>query len=47
MAKPLTEDKMHFDDRDNADFLDEVGQLKYDLNVEYEEVRLWGITNNV
>jgi hypothetical protein len=32
--KPLTQDKLHFDDRDNADFLTEEGQLKYDLNVE-------------
>jgi hypothetical protein len=31
--KPLTEDKLRFDDRDNADFLNEEGQLKYDLNV--------------
>lgn len=33
-VRPLTEDKMRFDDRDNADFLTEEGQLKYDLTVE-------------
>jgi hypothetical protein len=45
--RPLTQDKMRFDDRDNADFLTEEGQLKYDLNVEAEELRIWGITMNV
>ena len=33
LARPLTEDKMRFDDRNEADFLTEEGQLKYDLNV--------------
>lgn len=33
MAKPLTEDKLRFDDRDEADFLTEEGQLKYNLSV--------------
>ena len=31
---PMTEDKMRFDDREEADFLTEEGQLKYDLTVE-------------
>jgi len=34
--RPLTENKLNFDDRDNANFLTEEGQLKYDLNVEAE-----------
>lgn len=45
--RPLTADKMRFDDRDNADFLTEEGQLKYDLNVEAEELRIWGVNMNV
>ena len=36
LCRPLTEDKMRFDDRDNADFLTEEGQLRYDLNIEVE-----------
>jgi hypothetical protein len=45
--RPLTQDKMRFDDRDAADFLTEEGQLKYDLNVEAEELRIWGVNMNV
>lgn len=45
--RPLTQDKLRFDDRDNADFLTEEGQLKYNLNVEAEELRIWGVTMNV
>ena len=33
MARPLTQDKLNFDDRDEADFLTEEGQLKYNLSV--------------
>lgn len=33
LVRPLTQDKMHFDDRNQADFLTEEGQLKYDLDV--------------
>lgn len=47
MARPLTEDKMRFDDRDEADFLTEEGQLKYDLNVEVEEFKFFGVNTNV
>lgn len=36
LVRPLTEDKMRFDHRDNADFLTEEGQLRYDLNIEVE-----------
>lgn len=45
--RPLTEDKLRFDDRDNADFLTQNGQLKYDLNVEAEELKVWGVNMNV
>ena len=33
LCRPLTEDKLRFDHRDNADFLTEEGQLRYDVNV--------------
>lgn len=36
MVRPLTKNKLRFDDRDEADFLNEEGQLKYDLNIEVE-----------
>lgn len=45
--RPLTEDKLRFDDRDNADFLTEEGQLKHDLSVEAEDLRVWGVNMNV
>jgi hypothetical protein len=38
---------MRFDDRDEADFLTEEGQLKYNLSVEAEEFKVWGINMNV
>ena len=47
LCRPLTEDKMHFDDRDDADFLSEEGALKYDLNVEVEEFKFFGVNTNV
>ena len=34
---PLTQDMEQFDDRDNADFLTEEGQLKYDLAVQLDD----------
>jgi len=34
---PLTQDMSQFDDRDNADFLTEEGQLKYDLAVQLDD----------
>jgi hypothetical protein len=33
MLRPLTADRLRFDNRDNADFLSEEGQLRYDLSV--------------
>jgi len=36
MLRPLTADRMRFDDRDEADFLNEEGQLRHDLSVEAE-----------
>ena len=47
MVRPLTQDKMRFDDRDEADFLTEEGQLDYDLNVEVEHLQLFGVNMNV
>lgn len=46
-CRPLTEDRLRFDDRDEAEFLTEEGQLKYDLNVEVEEFKIWGVNTNV
>lgn len=46
-CKPLTQDKLRFDDRDNADFLTEQGQLKYDLNIELEDCLIYGMNVNV
>lgn len=46
-AKPLTENKLHFDDKDEADFLTEEGQLKYDLTVEFDEFKFFGVNTNV
>lgn len=45
--KPLAQDKMRFDDRDEADFLTEEGQLKYDLDVESSEFKFFGVNTNV
>ena len=47
LIKPLTEDRMRFDDRDNADFLTEEGQLRYDLSIEAEEFKVLGVNTNV
>jgi hypothetical protein len=47
LCRPLTEDKLRFDDRDNADFLTEEGQLRYDLNIEIEEFKFFGVNTNV
>ena len=47
VTKPLTEDKMHFADKDDADFLTEEGQLRYDLTVETEDFKFFGVNTNV
>ncbi len=47
LIRPLTEDKLRFDDRDDAEFLTNEGQLKYDLDVEVEEFKLFGVNTNV
>ena len=44
--RPLTEDFANFDDRDNADFLDQTGQLKYELGVEADYYTIQGLTYN-
>lgn len=41
--KPLTEDFKEFDD-DEANFLSEEGQLKYELGAELEHFRQWSVT---
>lgn len=46
-CKPLTQDRLHFDDRDSAEFLNPEGQLKYRLSVELDEFKVWGINTNV
>ena len=47
LCRPLTEDKLRFDHRNEADFLSEEGQLRYDLNVEVEEFKFFGVNTNV
>lgn len=42
---PLTEDAQHFDDRDDADFLTEDGQLKYELTTQLDHFTEKGMTN--
>lgn len=42
--RPLTEDLMNFDDRDEAEFLDENGDLKYELGVEADHHTMQGLT---
>ena len=42
----LTEDTQHFDDKDNAEFLTEEGQLKYELTVQMDHYREWGVNSN-
>ncbi len=44
MFHPLTADKQHFDDRDNAEFLTEEGQLKYALTCQLEHFTEKGVT---
>lgn len=41
---PLTEDKMNFDDRDNAEFLAEDGKLKYELTCQLDHFTEKGVT---
>ena len=41
---PLTKDYKQFDDRDEAEFLNEEGQLRYDLAIQVDHLRLAGVT---
>jgi hypothetical protein len=41
---PLTADAQHFDDRDNADYLSEDGQLNYELTVQLDHFTEKGVT---
>ncbi|KAM3137132.1 hypothetical protein pb186bvf_010702 [Paramecium bursaria] len=41
---PLTQDRKYFDDRDNADYLEEEGQLKYELACQLDHVQEYGTT---
>ena len=43
MFNPLTKDARNYDDRDEADFLDEEGQLKYELVCELDEYMQQGV----
>lgn len=45
MVRPLTEDKLHFADDEEA-FLTEEGQLKHDLTVEVDELKFFGVNTN-
>lgn len=42
---PLTEDFKHFDDRNDADFLKEEGQLKYPLGIQLENFQEMGVNS--
>ena len=42
--RPLSEDFLNFDDRDEAEFLDEKGDLKYELGVEADQYTFQGLT---
>ena len=42
--RPLTEDFKNFDDRDEAEFLDEKGDLKYELGMEADNYVIQGLT---
>lgn len=42
--RPVTEDFMDFDSRDNAEFLDDTGQLRYELCVEADNFMFRGDT---
>ncbi len=44
-SHPLTQDLINFDDRDNANFLEEEGQLKYDLAVQLDHFQEMGVTS--
>lgn len=46
-VRPLTADLKNFDDRDEADFLQEEGQLKHDLAIEVEDMKEFGQNANV
>jgi hypothetical protein len=41
---PLTQDSQDFDDRDEAEFLDEQGQLRYELTVQLDHFTEKGVT---
>ena len=43
---PLTADQKNFDDRDNADFLEEEGQLKYDLACQLDNFTEFAVNQN-
>lgn len=47
VVRPLTKDNLHFEDRDDGDFLTEEGQLKHDLTVETEDFKYFGVNTNV
>ncbi len=42
--KPITENFQDFDDKNDAEFLSEKGQLNYELGVELDHFKHWGIT---
>ena len=42
--RPLTEDFLNFDDRDEADFLNTEGDLKYELGIEADQYVMQGLT---
>jgi hypothetical protein len=42
--RPITKDLLNFDDRDEAEFLDENGDLKYELGVEADNYVFQGLT---
>lgn len=44
MFHPLTQDARHFDDRDEAEFLNEEGQLKYKLTTQLDHFTEKGVT---
>ena len=43
---PLTIDQKNFDDRDNANFLEEEGQLKYDLACQLDNFMEFAVNQN-
>jgi hypothetical protein len=46
-SRPLTSDEKHFDDRDEADFLLEEGQLKHNLAIQVDDMKEYGTNANV